>query len=69
VIRHNLPASKWRKSSYSPDNGGNCVEIQRADAGSVALGDSKDRPRGAFILPSAAWISFVTAVKSGELAC
>jgi len=69
VIRHNLPAERWHKSSYSVDNGGNCIEIQLIDAESIALGDSKDRPRGAFILPSAAWISFVTGVKSGELAC
>jgi hypothetical protein len=54
----------WRESSYSPDNGGNCVEIQLVDAKSVALGDSKDRSRGAFVFSSGAWLSFISCVKA-----
>lgn len=37
---------KWRKSSYSTANGGNCVEVARVPgAGRVAARDSKE-PRG-----------------------
>ncbi|RSN89606.1 DUF397 domain-containing protein [Streptomyces sp. WAC 05379] len=36
-----LTAIQWRKSSYSGDQGGNCVEIAEATA-SVAIRDSKN---------------------------
>ncbi|GAA4310959.1 DUF397 domain-containing protein [Actinomadura luteofluorescens] len=39
---------KWRKSSYSTSNGGNCVELADA-AGAVAVRDSKD-PDGPILL-------------------
>ncbi|GGT73732.1 DUF397 domain-containing protein [Actinomadura citrea] len=39
---------KWRRSSYSASNGGNCVELADA-AGAVAVRDSKD-PDGPVIL-------------------
>ena len=28
MMRHDLPEDGWRKSSYSSDNGGNCIETQ-----------------------------------------
>ncbi|RKN45915.1 DUF397 domain-containing protein [Streptomyces hoynatensis] len=63
MIRHNLPKNLWRSSSYSADNGGQCVEIQVIDEGDIAVGDSKDRPRGAFVFTPAAWSAFVTHIK------
>ncbi|GAA4365078.1 hypothetical protein GCM10023088_10080 [Actinomadura verrucosospora] len=36
-----LTDTKWRKSSYSASNGGNCVELADAATG-VAVRDSKD---------------------------
>ncbi|MEU4820428.1 DUF397 domain-containing protein [Actinomadura citrea] len=39
---------KWRKSSYSASNGGNCVELAGAADG-VAVRDSKD-PDGPVLL-------------------
>ncbi|ARQ67749.1 DUF397 domain-containing protein [Streptomyces marincola] len=65
MIRHHLPEDQWRSSTYSADNGGQCVEIQVIDEGDVAVGDSKDRPRGAFVFTPAAWSSFVEQVKKG----
>ncbi|WP_323369160.1 DUF397 domain-containing protein [Streptomyces alkaliterrae] len=66
-MRHHLPEDEWRKSSYSPDNGGNCLETQPAPGEGVAVGDSKDRARGAFVFPADTWASFVKGVKSGDL--
>ncbi|WP_141578661.1 DUF397 domain-containing protein [Actinomadura sp. WMMA1423] len=43
-----LTNAKWRKSSYSTSNGGNCVELADA-AGAVAVRDSKD-PHGPVLL-------------------
>ncbi|MQY15799.1 hypothetical protein SRB5_59900 [Streptomyces sp. RB5] len=65
--RYDLPANAWRKSSYSPDNGGECVEIQQVDRDTVAVGDSKNRSQGAFVFSAAAWSTFVDAIKTGEL--
>ncbi|MFM9447044.1 DUF397 domain-containing protein [Streptomyces acidiscabies] len=65
--RHNLPADRWTKSSYSADTNGQCVEFQLASRAQVAVGDSKDRSQGAFVFPVTSWTSFVDAVKRDEL--
>lgn len=67
MMQHNLPTSQWVKSSYSGDNGGNCLEWQMPSPGTVAVGDSKDRTQGAFVFPATSWSSFVNAVKDGKL--
>ena|ERR1017187_1082473 len=40
-----LDRAAWRKSTYSGDNGGGCVEVARNLPGVVAVRDSKD-PQG-----------------------
>lgn len=65
MMRHDLPAEAWKKSSYSGDTGGQCIEIQAVPESGVAVGDSKDRNRGAFIFPAVAWADFVAEVKKG----
>ncbi|MFI6528995.1 DUF397 domain-containing protein [Streptomyces uncialis] len=67
MMRYDLPEDGWQKSSYSPDNGGNCVERQLTADGEVAVGDSKCRALGAHAFAPAAWQEFVTAVAHGEL--
>ncbi|MFF2020965.1 DUF397 domain-containing protein [Streptomyces sp. NPDC058171] len=67
MMRHNLPEGGWQKSSYSPDNGGNCIERQMTAEGEVAVGDSKDRSLGAHAFAPAAWTRFVNGVRSGDL--
>ncbi|MEV0261565.1 DUF397 domain-containing protein [Streptomyces sp. NPDC050617] len=67
MIRNDLPESRWKKSSYSADQGGTCVETQAIDGGLVAVGDSEARALGAFIFLPVAWVEFVGAVKRGEL--
>jgi Domain of unknown function (DUF397) len=53
----------WRKSSYSGDNGGNCVEVGTAGS-AVAVRDSKDPegPRLAFAADT--WHAFAEVVKA-----
>jgi hypothetical protein len=63
-MRHDLPADQWRKSSYSNGGSGNCVEIQATDDALLAVGDSKDRARGAFTFPTTAWTAFVGLIAS-----
>lgn len=56
------PESAWSKSSYSSQDGGNCVEI--ADlVGAVGIRDSKDKTGAALVVPAAAWTSFVALVR------
>ncbi len=59
-----LSRADWRKSSYSSNNGGNCVEVARNIPGIVAVRDSKDPHGPVLILASATWRNFVTAVKT-----
>lgn len=59
-----LPA--WRKSSYSENGQGGCVEVSDGYPHGVPVRDSKDPHGPALIFESAAWSSFVDAVKDGE---
>ncbi|UWM49216.1 DUF397 domain-containing protein [Streptomyces carpaticus] len=67
MVRHNLPAHRWRSSSYSADNGGQCVEVQFTEEGFLAVGDSKDRARGALVSGPGPWGNFIRAVKNARL--
>ncbi|MFE4826645.1 DUF397 domain-containing protein [Streptomyces sp. NPDC056672] len=67
MIRHGLPEDKWQKSSYSPDNGGQCFERQMTADGLVAVGDSKNRLLGAHAFEPAVWQQFVNAVRTGTV--
>ncbi|AXK34476.1 DUF397 domain-containing protein [Streptomyces armeniacus] len=59
---------RWLKSSYS-ENGGACVEVAGnlvASRGVVPVRDSKNPHGPALAFESAAWSSFVGAVRGGE---
>ncbi|MEU2788775.1 DUF397 domain-containing protein [Streptomyces sp. NPDC007100] len=57
-------AATWVKSSYSGDNGGNCVEIALAAPGVVPVRDSK-APDGPYLtVPATAWSAFVGLAKT-----
>ncbi|MEV7996033.1 DUF397 domain-containing protein [Streptomyces sp. NPDC086077] len=63
----NLTGAAWRKSSYSGDTGGQCVEV--ADlAAHIAIRDSKSPSHGSLTLTVNAFTAFVTAAAQGELA-
>ncbi len=59
------PSPEWRKSSYSSNNGGNCVEIADSLSGNVPMRDSK-RPGVVTTFSRVAWAGFVQAVKAGH---
>jgi hypothetical protein len=65
-----LIGARWRKSSYSSSNGGNCVEVAVARPGSarvVAVRDSKDPDGPVLAFTLAEWQAFVRGVQAGEL--
>jgi Domain of unknown function (DUF397) len=63
----NLNAATWRKSSYSNQDGGACVEVSDDFAGLVPVRDSK-RPHGPMLVfPADGWAAFMSAVKDGKL--
>ncbi|GAA2246344.1 hypothetical protein GCM10010145_11700 [Streptomyces ruber] len=62
-----LTLATWRKSSYSNQDGGECVEVSDDFAGLVPVRDSKN-PHGPVLAFAAdGWTSFVAMVKQAEL--
>ncbi|MFI9783858.1 DUF397 domain-containing protein [Kitasatospora sp. NPDC051984] len=59
-----LSASKWRKSSYSDGDGGNCIEVDDANPGMVRDSKDPDGPRLTF--SAEVWQAFVAKVKAGQ---
>ncbi|TNH22412.1 DUF397 domain-containing protein [Micromonospora orduensis] len=55
-----LNGARWRKSSRSSGNGGNCVEVADNLPGVVGVRDSKDPTGPALAFAPAAWRTFVT---------
>lgn len=56
----------WRKSSYSGNNGGDCVEVADRD-NTVMVRDTKSRESGHLAVDAAAWARFVGDVKTTNL--
>ncbi|MBO0917485.1 DUF397 domain-containing protein [Streptomyces laculatispora] len=54
----------WRKSSYSDNQGGSCVEVLDGYPSGVPVRDSKSPHGPALVIPATGWTSFVTAVKA-----
>ncbi|MFD7893683.1 DUF397 domain-containing protein [Streptomyces sp. NPDC059743] len=63
-----LNDADWFKSSYSNNQGGDCVEGARLTGGAMAVRDSKDPHGPAFVLAGGAWTAFVRALGGGEFA-
>ncbi|PZF99504.1 DUF397 domain-containing protein [Micromonospora deserti] len=57
-----LIGARWRKSSRSSGNGGNCVEVADNLPGVVGVRDSKDPTGPALVFEPAAWRAFVAHV-------
>ncbi|WP_405712188.1 MULTISPECIES: DUF397 domain-containing protein [unclassified Streptomyces] len=66
MTTHELAGAHWFRSSYSNDQGGQCVEGARLDGHRMAVRDSKDPGQGACVFPAVAWSAFVDEVKSGD---
>ncbi|MFJ6213888.1 DUF397 domain-containing protein [Streptomyces sp. NPDC092296] len=61
-----LPDAVWHKSSYSSNNGGNCIEVADNLPGIRPVRDSKDPHGPALVFPADAWQAFVAATAAGE---
>ncbi|MFI9804944.1 DUF397 domain-containing protein [Streptomyces sp. NPDC052301] len=57
--------SKWRKSSYSSDQGGECVEVAELAEATVAVRDSKTPAGPILTLDPAAFSTFVHWASTG----
>ena len=57
-------AVTWRKSSYSGNNGGQCVEVGDA-ADVIAVRDSKDPDGSVLAFAADTWSAFAERVKAG----
>jgi hypothetical protein len=55
---------RWRKSSYSGDNGGACVEVGTAGL-AVAVRDSKDPDGPLLAFAADTWKAFSEQMKAG----
>ncbi|MEU1321736.1 DUF397 domain-containing protein [Streptomyces microflavus] len=62
-----LNAATWRKSSYSNQDGGQCLEVADGFTAVVPVRDSKNPQGPALTFAAADWSSFVAAVKDGDL--
>lgn len=56
-------AITWRTSSYSGNNGGNCVEAGSA-AGRVLVRDTKDRTGAVLAFAPQTWREFAAGIKN-----
>ncbi len=54
--------SDWRKSSYSGDNGGDCVETA-GGGGMILVRDTTDRDGGTLAFTPGAWQEFTGSLK------
>jgi len=61
-----LTRADWRKSTYSGNNGGNCVEVARNLPGVVAIRDSKDREGPALVVEPRAFAALTAGIRAGE---
>jgi hypothetical protein len=60
-----LTGARWRKSSYSGTNGGDCVEVAAALPAAVAVRDSKDPDGPKLIFTPEAWAAFTVTLRTG----
>ncbi|KUF20227.1 DUF397 domain-containing protein [Streptomyces silvensis] len=64
--KHALNTARWRKSSHSDDNNGNCLEVADGIPGIVPVRDSKAGPHGPVVtVTPAAWAAFLSGVACG----
>jgi hypothetical protein len=59
-----MTSATWRKSSYSGNNGGNCVEVGVAGR-RIAIRDSKDPHGPVLAFAPKDWQRFAGRVKAG----
>jgi len=65
VSRPDPNGADWRKSSYSNQAGGDCVEVADGFPGVVPVRDSKAPQGPVLAVPVASWRAFIARLKSG----
>ncbi|WP_328348621.1 DUF397 domain-containing protein [Micromonospora sp. NBC_00421] len=61
-----VTGARWRKSTRSGNNGGNCVEVADNLPGVVLVRDTKDRDGGMLTFAPAAWRGFVAFTRASR---
>jgi hypothetical protein len=61
--RADLSVAAWRKSSYSNQDGGNCLEVADGVPGAIPVRDSK-RPGPTLLVPTDTWRAFITHLRA-----
>jgi len=56
---HELHSARWRKSSYSNADGGDCVEVADGLPGIVPVRDSKVQEGPVLVVSAGAWAAFI----------
>ncbi|GGR29992.1 DUF397 domain-containing protein [Streptomyces netropsis] len=64
--RAHIPGSAWRKSSYSGNNGGECVEVADGIPDAVPVRDSKNPQGPVLVFPATAWTRFIATLPAGH---
>lgn len=67
ACRPELSAAVWRKSSYSNQEGGDCVEVADGFPNVVPVRDSKRPDDPALLMPMQSFSTFISAVGQGLL--
>jgi hypothetical protein len=62
-----LSTIRWRKSSHSNVDGGNCLEVADGFSGATLVRDSKKTTGAALLLSDKAWLRFVESLKDTSL--
>ncbi|MGW1817195.1 DUF397 domain-containing protein [Streptomyces sp. NPDC002125] len=62
-----LTAAIWHRSSYSNQDGGQCLEVAGGFTGVIPVRDSKNPQGPALTFAAEGWSSFVSAVKDGAM--
>lgn len=71
MTRISLPGPRdaaWRKSSYSNQEGGNCVEVADGIPGVVPVRDSKVPHGPALTFAAVSWTAFIGELKAADRA-
>ncbi len=61
--RSDIASAKWRKSSYSGGNEGQCLEVADNIPGLIPVRDSKNPAGPALVFTPAAWVAFTAALR------
>lgn len=59
-------SSVWKKSSRSTPQGGNCVEVRRAEHGDIQVRDSKDPHGPVLTFTPTEWDTFIADTRAGD---